>query len=253
MMDKVLSVTEDKRYDGACVETKLQAAHDEIILNCTYLNDGSEIIRTAYGTIVNGQALCEGYARAYKLFCDVLGVENYLAEGSAGTSEDDMGEHAWNEVVIDGEKKIVDVTWDDGFLKGPVYDYFLINSDVKTHKKRKYAEVSKDRFSYTVRKDSDTMYVTVKFNTYDDAKNVMLKFMGSSEMIPMKKKGNGTWEYTYTENPDFYFDVRRVNVASKKNGGEALYSGAYRRGVSVIKEFDVRLYCECYYIEYQGN
>ena len=60
----------------------------------------------------------------------------------------------------------------------------------------------------------------------------------------------GFKDFTFTPKllSDFYFDVRRVNVASKKNGGEALYSGAYRRGVSVIKEFDVRLYCECYYM-----
>ncbi len=87
--------------------------HDYIVENCTYDQDAESSgdytsANTAYGCLVEGSAVCEGYAEAANLLFRVAGLTSYYVEG-AGESAD----HAWNCVQIDGEYYWVDVTWDD--------------------------------------------------------------------------------------------------------------------------------------------
>lgn len=55
------------------------------------------IAATAYGALVNGSAVGEGYAMAYKALCDMLGLECYVVIGRLGSAA-----HAWNIVELDG-------------------------------------------------------------------------------------------------------------------------------------------------------
>ena len=65
-------------------------------------------IYTAYGALVNGLAVCEGYARAFKLLCYYAGRDCILVTGdSKGVG------HMWNMVQLEGNWYHVDVTWDD--------------------------------------------------------------------------------------------------------------------------------------------
>jgi hypothetical protein len=54
------------------------------------------IAATAYGALVNGAAVSEGYAMAYKALCDELGLECYVVIGALGSDA-----HAWNIVALD--------------------------------------------------------------------------------------------------------------------------------------------------------
>lgn len=64
---------------------------------------------TAYGALVGGSAVCEGYSRAFQLLLNFCGVESTLAIGSS------QGQgHMWNKVKIGGEWYNTDATWDDG-------------------------------------------------------------------------------------------------------------------------------------------
>lgn len=66
----------------------------------------------AYGCLVKGSAVCEGYTGAMKLLCDLSGIECIIVTGKArnnGIYED----HSWNMVRIDGEYCHVDLTGDD--------------------------------------------------------------------------------------------------------------------------------------------
>lgn len=90
--------------------------HDEIILNCKYSVDG-KYISTPYGAFVDGSALCEGYARAFAILCNKVGIENLFATGSQVVT-DQYGnqayeEHIWNMVKVDGLWYNIDLTWDD--------------------------------------------------------------------------------------------------------------------------------------------
>lgn len=69
---------------------------------------GANTVYTAYGALVNGRAVCEGYSRAFKLLCYYSGLECILVTGdSKGVG------HMWNMVKLEGKWYHVDVTWDD--------------------------------------------------------------------------------------------------------------------------------------------
>lgn len=85
---------------------------------------------TAYGAIINRRAVCAGYAKAYKLILNRMGIEcGYIT----GIAENELvkGPHAWNYVRLDGAYYLVDVTWDDPIMAGNTdnmirHDYFAI-------------------------------------------------------------------------------------------------------------------------------
>lgn len=78
---------------------------------------------TAYGALVEGAAVCEGYARAYSLLLNRAGLENTLASGYLTT--DQVG-HIWNMVQIGGEWYHVDPTLNDT-SDGDFHLYFNVS------------------------------------------------------------------------------------------------------------------------------
>lgn len=95
--------------------------HDELAKRCRYDDDavaGSDDdfahnVRTthcsdAYGAIVEGKAVCEGYARAFRYLCNRSGIKCELVSGK---SSNNVG-HMWNIVNVDGAWHQVDVTYD---------------------------------------------------------------------------------------------------------------------------------------------
>ena len=87
--------------------------HDYLVLNCEY-EQGTITNQSysPYGVFVTRRAVCQGYALAYKLLMDKVGIECYMV------SSDSMN-HAWNMIKLDGSYYQIDVTWDD-----PVPDMF---------------------------------------------------------------------------------------------------------------------------------
>ncbi|MCH5159660.1 MAG: immunoglobulin domain-containing protein [Clostridiales bacterium] len=98
---------------------QLRVAHAEIALSsvyrlettCTPGNEGH--IRTPYGVFVKGQALCEGYSRAFKAICDELGVPCVLVNGVYRHGENQQEIHMWCHVELEGSWYAVDQTFDD--------------------------------------------------------------------------------------------------------------------------------------------
>ncbi|SHI95542.1 Transglutaminase-like superfamily protein [Thermoclostridium caenicola] len=95
------------------------AIHDYIVNNCRYdienQRKGSTPPEayTAYGVLVNGSAVCEGYAKAMKLLLDRVNIRSLVVVGySKGNA------HAWNMVCLDGQYYHVDTTWDDPVMAG---------------------------------------------------------------------------------------------------------------------------------------
>ena len=94
------------------------------------------IFHTPYGAMVNGKAVCDGYASAFDILMDKLNVKSVMVDGVTANNVEDEG-HQWNIVNIDGKDYHVDVTWDDlniygggeaenGFVS---YQYFLLSDD----------------------------------------------------------------------------------------------------------------------------
>lgn len=81
---------------------------------------------TPYGALFSGRAVCEGYARATKILCELAGLECYYVVGYCDNDPVDGG-HAWNLVKVGGDWYQLDVTWNDG---SGTDDYFLVTDDV---------------------------------------------------------------------------------------------------------------------------
>lgn len=79
---------------------------------------------TPYGALIDGRAVCEGYARATKIIADLAGMECLYVTGDCYNAS--PSGHAWNLVKVDGEWYQLDVTWNDGSTTD---DYFLVTDD----------------------------------------------------------------------------------------------------------------------------
>lgn len=120
---------------------KIKAVHDYVVLNTAYdlerWNNGTAPPESSniYGVLIDGIAVCDGYARTVSYLLDKLGIENYYVKGDLVKG----GLHAWNLVNIDGEYYYLDSTWDDPTPNKEgrvIYKYFLIDEETlsKTHK-----------------------------------------------------------------------------------------------------------------------
>ncbi|MBQ8732074.1 MAG: hypothetical protein IJY82_04520 [Oscillospiraceae bacterium] len=110
----------------------LKGVHDWLCKNITYTIEG-ENVATAYGAIVEGKALCEGYTKAFQYLAYRCGIQALIATGEGTNSSGRTESHAWNLVRCNGKWYQVDVTWDDPRIgsmteadKPLFYDYFLI-------------------------------------------------------------------------------------------------------------------------------
>lgn len=99
---------------------KEQTLHDALIEKCSYSEaaadspDNYPKAYTVYGALVEGSAVCDGYARAMKLLLDSAGLRSLYVTGTAA-SGGSSGSHAWNMVYV-GQWYQLDATFDD-----PVY------------------------------------------------------------------------------------------------------------------------------------
>ena len=85
---------------------KALVIHDRIAKRTEYVNNNSDDDHNICGVLINGQAVCEGYAQAYCYLLSKVGIGSRLSSSLSLS-------HAWNLIILDGEKYNVDVTWDD--------------------------------------------------------------------------------------------------------------------------------------------
>lgn len=119
---------------------KLRALHDRLVRGCVYdvetaesesAADGASTPFTAYGALVDGKAVCAGYARAFVLLCQAAGLDAiYVA--------DEGMNHGWNAVRLGGQTYFIDCTFDDPVPDRGEYvshEYFLRTAEQmeKTH------------------------------------------------------------------------------------------------------------------------
>lgn len=104
---------------------KIKLVHDYIIVNTEYKNRNNDRDHMVFGPLLDGYAVCEGYAKAFDLFMYALDIDCVMVEGFAKEP------HAWNIVFVDGTPYHLDATWDDPTNpnKAPDtvnYEYFLL-------------------------------------------------------------------------------------------------------------------------------
>ncbi|MBP3719152.1 MAG: hypothetical protein J6I58_06485 [Eubacterium sp.] len=157
--------------------------HDYIVENTVYgfslSHDDSEF--NAYGALVNGRAVCSGYAAAMNLLLRCAGVESKIVIGDATDiySKDSKTEkHAWNQVKVDGIWYNMDATWDDPVGAGEdriTHQYFNVKDDIlddthtwKTENAEKCDSMKANYYLYNNSYISDAssleLYITNAYN-----------------------------------------------------------------------------------------
>lgn len=116
-------------------QDKLKIIHDYICNETNYGDPNNPAAHTAGAFFLNEcDVVCEGYAKAFKIFCDKFGIPCACITGDAD------GPHMWNYVKMDdGKWYLVDVTWDDQSKK--IYDtYFLAYKDKEVFNGKKLSD-----------------------------------------------------------------------------------------------------------------
>ena len=123
---KVAAVLSELGISGQRDYIKLQKIYDYICNHTVYdyghLNDSSyKLKHTAYAALIDGTAVCQGYAVLFYRMALQSGVDARLISGTGNG-----GAHAWNIAKLAGSYYNLDATWDASYAQvGWDYRYFL--------------------------------------------------------------------------------------------------------------------------------
>lgn len=151
-VEDVLSMIDENMSD---VE-KVLFIHDYLCVDVEYAyadynNDSvSKDAHNLKGALLDKIAVCDGYASAFQYYMSRLSIPCNIITGTSNG-----GDHAWNQVCLDGKWYLVDVTWDD-----PVWDFY-------GNVQKNYFLKSADAFSSHAWSEND--YEICSDTTYDDA------------------------------------------------------------------------------------
>lgn len=93
--------------------------HDWLVKNVTYGKKDPERAYNILGVIRDGEAVCEGIAKCYKLLCDLAEIPCIYVSGLL-----DGGRHGWNMIWLGGKATFVDVTSDICMKTDPARYHF---------------------------------------------------------------------------------------------------------------------------------
>lgn len=155
-VDKILAET---IAPGMSQVEKALSLHDYLVLHCAYdwnVANGrpafSDNVYTAYGALMEGNAVCQGYAMAYNLLLNKVGIKTDYVTSVIP----DQGSHGWSLVKIGDTWYHVDVTWDDPLPFNTGHDlpgfcdhsYFLVST----------AKMKEKHGIFTVTQETGTTY-----------------------------------------------------------------------------------------------
>ena len=146
---------------------KALLVHDRLALRCEYDRlyletngaSQSETSVNMYGALVARQAVCQGYAEAYKYLLNKVGVDCEVTSTDMMISDGQLAPHAWNIVYVNGAPYHADVTWDDptNDITGRVtHKNFLIST----------AKLTSDREFISTDYDFDTSPARTTYDNY---------------------------------------------------------------------------------------
>ena len=190
-MEKVINkLLNENIIDGMTDYEKELAIHDALVKYVSYysykeINQIPTIKHTAYGALVEGEAVCDGYAKALKILLDRVGIENIIVN-----QIDEEIAHAWNVVKLDGEYYHVDATSDkleEGGSEQVIHTYFNITDEdmEKNYVSNvgfEYPECTATKYNYYIKEE---YYVNYEDNLYEKLSEIMLK-QKDSNIIEIK-------------------------------------------------------------------
>ncbi len=125
--DKTVSALRDVKIDNSSRYAQVRSIHDYVcdLITYNYADTVTHKYHCIYNAIIGDHmGVCESYAAAFKMLCDIHGIPCVYVAGLAHAG--DQEGHAWNFVQMeDGNWYFVDATWDD---TGSTDKYFLKGS-----------------------------------------------------------------------------------------------------------------------------
>ncbi|MBP3435199.1 MAG: hypothetical protein J6K62_02580 [Clostridia bacterium] len=181
-VDKAVKDLLEKAAYGQTEYDRELILHDALADRVKYV-DGTNA-HNLYGALVEGKAVCEGYARAFQYLLYQAGMQCLFVEGTSVRPGSSKGEaHAWNVVKINGKYYHTDVTWDDqsDSLFSVIHAFFDLN----------------DAFikeGHTI--SADNPYPIPSCNSTNDSyfvhENIELKTFTVDKIAELFVRGNGT-------------------------------------------------------------
>lgn len=220
----IAQVPEGSDYD------KVLFIHDYLAEHTIYDHSGANsskaaLCHTSYGCIVKGLAVCEGYAEAFTLLMNKLGIESGICTGS---------NHSWNYVKINEKYYWVDVTWDDLDIIANGYQaehcYFLVNSDMILRSRELdwtqgyfpdcssidenyfvkngsyFTEYDRDTIISYIDAQSDKPNCEMMFADYDSYKEALDDLIGKSKIFKASSINRDTMTYYRGDNM-YYLNI----------------------------------------------
>ena len=128
--EKLQEVLDELDLYEATDYEKIRGIYDYICTHVTYDYENLEnfdytLKYTAYAALMNGTAVCQGYATLFYRMALMLGLDARVIGGEA-----EGGPHGWNIVKLGSVYYNLDSTWDSEYPLAPVeYGYFMCNPE----------------------------------------------------------------------------------------------------------------------------
>lgn len=129
-MDAVAEKVISKFDEDTSTYNKILYIHDYIVGNTVY-DESLNSAHSAYGSMIVGKSVCEGYARAFGYICSKAGIKTVNVVGRATADDGHTENHMWNRVYLKKQWYDIDLTWDDPvmpYVENKSYKYFLPGS-----------------------------------------------------------------------------------------------------------------------------
>ena len=192
-----------------------KAIHDMIATRTDYVT-GAPNAHNAYGALVEGKAVCEGYAESLQYLLQRVGIQSIEVFGygitnpEAGTGEN----HAWNIVRLDGHYYLTDLTWDDQNNNGLIsYAYFNQTTAIFEENHIQWLvghENTSGNANYTI----DLPVCTATTENYYVKNNLIVKTYTVQSIGEMLKNNNCSAGFFVTSDVDTFINWYNNNFES---------------------------------------
>ena len=154
-----LDVFDENEYDR--IYAIYEYICDNVVYDYDHVNDGTYLTQyTAYGALIDGTAVCQGYAVLFYRLALELGIDARLIPGIGNG-----GAHGWNIVQLDNVYYNVDSTWDAGAME---YSFFLKNEADFTDHERDESYDTEDFHEYYPMASESYPYKPLPYGTCGD-------------------------------------------------------------------------------------
>ena len=135
--------------------------YNTVLENCRYKSgvtdsDDGWTYFSAYGALVEGEAVCEGYAKSIQILLNLAGIPCSTVRGTG-----DGVAHIWNVVKLGGEWYHLDSTWDDNDDGTVDYEYFNVTTE-----RIEMDHIIDEDINSVLTRNGHTEDVTIKYNFY---------------------------------------------------------------------------------------